>query len=63
AVPEDLPLFAAPILGRDIWPEWADLAAARAEARAYQAEGLMLKRVSSPYFIGRKKGDWWKWKL
>ena len=23
----------------------------------------MLKRRESPYFIGRKKGDWWKWKL
>ena len=23
----------------------------------------MLKRASSPYHVGRKKGDWWKWKL
>ena len=23
----------------------------------------MLKRVDSPYLAGRKKGDWWKWKL
>ena len=23
----------------------------------------MLKRLSSPYQVGRKKGDWWKWKL
>lgn len=23
----------------------------------------MLKRASSPYFVGRKRGDWWKWKL
>ena len=23
----------------------------------------MLKRKDSPYQIGRKKGDWWKWKI
>jgi DNA ligase-1 len=23
----------------------------------------MLKRADSPYLAGRKKGDWWKWKL
>ena len=23
----------------------------------------MLKRLSSPYLSGRKKGDWWKWKV
>ena len=23
----------------------------------------MLKRADSPYLSGRKKGDWWKWKL
>jgi len=27
------------------------------------AEGLMLKRLSAPYLSGRKKGDWWKWKV
>ncbi len=23
----------------------------------------MLKRLDSPYGVGRKKGDWWKWKI
>jgi DNA ligase-1 len=23
----------------------------------------MIKRCDSPYRVGRKKGDWWKWKL
>ena len=23
----------------------------------------MLKRASSPYGVGRKRGDWWKWKI
>jgi DNA ligase-1 len=42
---------------------WDDLAAARAESRAKHAEGLMLKRLGSPYGVGRRKGDWWKWKV
>ena len=42
---------------------WADLAAARDESRAVMSEGLMLKRLDSPYRVGRKKGDWWKWKV
>ncbi len=27
------------------------------------SEGLMLKRTASPYGVGRKVGDWWKWKV
>jgi len=27
------------------------------------AEGIMLKRKSSTYQVGRKVGDWWKWKV
>jgi DNA ligase-1 len=23
----------------------------------------MIKRLASPYLAGRKKGDWWKWKV
>jgi DNA ligase-1 len=42
---------------------WAGLAATREESRARQAEGLMLKRLDSPYHVGRKRGDWWKWKV
>jgi DNA ligase-1 len=42
---------------------WADLAARRDESRARHVEGLMLKRWSSPYRPGRKRGDWWKWKI
>ena len=43
--------------------DWGALADLRATARAENAEGLMLKRADSPYLAGRKKGDWWKWKL
>lgn len=44
-------------------PSWADLVQARSESRSHQAEGLMLKRLDSTYESGRKKGDWWKWKV
>lgn len=43
--------------------QWATLADARAQARLVKSEGLMLKRKDAPYRVGRKKGDWWKWKL
>lgn len=42
---------------------WDDVAEERARARELNSEGLMLKRKKSPYLVGRKKGDWWKWKL
>ena len=42
---------------------WADLATAREGSRAIQAEGLMLKHKRSTYHVGRKRGDWWKWKV
>ncbi|MEZ5815843.1 MAG: cisplatin damage response ATP-dependent DNA ligase [Hyphomicrobiaceae bacterium] len=31
-------------------------------ARAAEIEGLMLKRLTSPYIAGRPKGHWFKWK-
>jgi DNA ligase-1 len=42
---------------------WDDLAEVRKESRARAAEGLMLKRLASPYRVGRARGDWWKWKI
>ena len=42
---------------------WSDLTTHRANARATGAEGVMLKNAQSAYLSGRKKGDWWKWKL
>ena len=42
---------------------WDDLAEARASSRGRGAEGLMLKRLGSPYRVGRVRGDWWKWKV
>jgi DNA ligase-1 len=42
---------------------WDDLAAIRRTSRELGVEGLMLKRLTSPYSVGRKRGDWWKWKI
>ena len=42
---------------------WEDLAEAREESRSRGVEGLMLKAADAPYRTGRKKGDWWKWKV
>ena len=43
--------------------DWAAVAAARETSRERRVEGLMLKRKNAPYGSGRKKGDWWKWKV
>jgi DNA ligase 1 len=42
---------------------WEELREIREHSRDNFAEGLMLKRLSSPYQVGRKRGDWWKWKV
>jgi DNA ligase-1 len=42
---------------------WEELAHIREGSRARQVEGLVLKRLTSPYGAGRKRGDWWKWKI
>ena len=46
-----------------IAPGWDQAATLREEARVRGVEGLMLKRRDSPYRHGRKRGDWWKWKV
>ncbi|MGP1310825.1 MAG: ATP-dependent DNA ligase [Phycisphaerales bacterium] len=43
--------------------DWDALAALRVESRDRLVEGLMLKRLGSAYQVGRKRGDWWKWKI
>lgn len=42
---------------------WEDLATTRSQSRDHQAEGVMIKRLDSPYTVGRTRGVWWKWKL
>lgn len=46
-----------------VTPAWTDLAPLRLESRARGVEGFILKRLDSPYGVGRRKGAWWKWKI
>lgn len=42
---------------------WEELADIRSRSREMIAEGIMLKRKSANYQVGRRRGDWWKWKI
>lgn len=42
---------------------WDELIEIRKQSRDNGAEGLMLKRKDAAYQVGRKRGDWWKWKI
>jgi DNA ligase 1 len=53
-------LLISPVVPFDTWEELARL---RETSREIGAEGFMLKRKSSTYQVGRKRGDWWKWKV
>ncbi|WP_312451553.1 ATP-dependent DNA ligase [Comamonas sp.] len=57
----DLPaLGISPQLPFDSWDALPPL---RTTAAEHNAEGLMLKALASPYKEGRRRGDWWKWKV
>lgn len=43
--------------------DWEQLATLRETARELNSEGIMLKKLDSMYHTGRKRGDWWKWKI
>ena len=57
---EDFPLHISESISLNSWEE---VAVERERAREECSEGLMLKKLDSPYLVGRKKGDWWKWKV
>jgi DNA ligase 1 len=50
----------SPVIPFDNWQQLRDI---RSGARDMGSEGIMLKRKNSPYQVGRKRGDWWKWKI
>lgn len=50
----------SPVVPFESWQQLYDL---RLTARQQEAEGFMLKRKDSVYQTGRKRGDWWKWKV
>ncbi|MBM9594835.1 ATP-dependent DNA ligase [Roseitranquillus sediminis] len=59
-LPAEAPIRLSPLVDFDGWDR---LAAERERSRELCAEGVMLKRLDSPYRDGRRKGDWWKWKV
>jgi len=50
----------SPVVSFDTWDELAEI---RQGARDINSEGIMLKKLDSFYHSGRKRGDWWKWKI
>lgn len=53
-------IFLSQIISEDNWDKLKQI---RENSRSVNSEGLMLKNKNSPYHTGRKKGDWWKWKI
>lgn len=50
----------SPVIQFETWDELKEI---HKQSRENVAEGFMIKRKSSTYQVGRKKGDWWKWKI
>ncbi len=53
-------LLLSPVVDFKTWNELAEM---RSTSREMGAEGFMIKKKSSAYQVGRKVGDWWKWKI
>lgn len=54
------PLLISPVLNCSSWKEVKE---ERERARDLLCEGLMLKKKQSVYETGRRRGNWWKWKV
>jgi DNA ligase-1 len=59
-VPPQSALVLSPVVESESWEQLTQL---RQESRQRKVEGFMLKRLGSPYRVGRRRGDWWKWKI
>ncbi len=57
---DDDRLIASPLVAS---PSWEVLRRRHGESRRRGVEGFMLKRRDSVYGVGRRRGDWWKWKI
>jgi DNA ligase 1 len=53
-------LLISPVINFSSWEQLGEI---RNSSRDMGAEGIMLKRKNSTYQVGRKVGDWWKWKI
>ncbi len=58
AIPEVLKI--SPQIAFD---DWNIIQEERETARSKLSEGIMLKKKDAIYRSGRKRGDWWKWKV
>jgi DNA ligase-1 len=58
--PSNNVLKLSPLIRFNTWKELED---ERSRSRDFLSEGVMLKRKNSTYRDGRRKGDWWKWKI
>ena len=59
-VPPESALVLSPVVQAG---SWEHLTRVREQSRERKVEGFMLKRRGSPYRVGRRRGDWWKWKI
>lgn len=55
-----LALMLSPVL---ICKNWEEVKLERTRSRELACEGLMLKHKQSIYESGRRRGNWWKWKV
>jgi DNA ligase-1 len=61
---QTLPTEAAIRLSPSVaFADWPALHMLHGQAATHRAEGLMLKQVDSAYGTGRRRGNWWKWKV
>ncbi len=54
------PLLLSPLLN---CKNWEEIKEERLRSRDFLCEGLMLKHKQSIYESGRRRGQWWKWKV
>jgi DNA ligase-1 len=59
-LPDDSTCRLSPVVDAN---DWESVTSLRQVSRERGAEGFMIKRMDSPYGVGRVKGDWWKWKI
>lgn len=57
---QTVPLLLSPVLNCHTWDE---VKSERMRSRDFLCEGLMLKQKQSVYESGRRRGNWWKWKV
>jgi DNA ligase-1 len=57
---KNFPIHLSPVVQ---FTSWNELKILREQSREMNSEGLMLKRKNSVYQVGRRRGDWWKWKI